>query len=101
VAAGPDTGLAAPAATCCGLPAVTIRAGRADVIPAETIAALFAAGVIADLRPFLARAGAAGTLVRRAIPRMRLPEPPAPQVRATALTPRDRRGQTATVPLGG
>src|ERR1035437_3173161 len=56
VAAGPDAGLAATAAACCALPAITIpaatRAGIAEATSAKTAAALFAAGVIADLLPF-------------------------------------------------
>ncbi|MDQ2814476.1 MAG: hypothetical protein M3Z75_22100, partial [Actinomycetota bacterium] len=90
VAAGPDAGLAATAAECCGLPAVTItaptRAGRAEAISAETAAALFTAGVIADLLPFLAPPG---TLASRTIPRMRLAEPP---------DPRDQAGNGAVPP---
>jgi enediyne polyketide synthase len=78
VAAGPDAGLAATAAECCALPAITIpaatRAGLAEATSAKTAAALFAAGVIADLLPFLAPSGPAGTLASRTIPRMRLAE---------------------------
>jgi enediyne polyketide synthase len=107
VAAGPDAGLAATAAACCGLPAVAIpaptRAGLAEVTSARTIAALFAAGVIADLLPFLAPAGVAGTLASRTIPRMRLAEPQAPpgrQVRPTAHVPQDLRGQDENGAVG-
>jgi enediyne polyketide synthase len=91
VAAGPDAGLAATAAECCGLPAITIpvptRAGLAEATSARTTAAqfaaaLFAAGVIADLLPFLASSEPAGTLVSRTIPRMRLAKPQAPLVRS-------------------
>jgi enediyne polyketide synthase len=89
VAAGPDAGLAATAAECCGLPAITIpaptRAGLAETTSARTAAALFgaalfAAGVITDLLPFLAPSELAGTLASRTIPRMRLAEPQAPLV---------------------
>src|ERR1035441_10232063 len=104
---GPDAGLAATAAACCGLPAVAIpaptRAGLAEVTSARTIAALFAAGVIADLLPFLAPAGVAGTLASRTIPRMRLAEPQAPpgrQVRPTAHVPQDLRGQDENGAVG-
>lgn len=107
VAAGPDAGLAATAAACCGLPAVAIpaptRAGLAEVTSARTIAALFAAGAIADLLPFLAPAGVAGTLASRTIPRMRLAEPQAPpgrQVRPTAHVPQDLRGQDENGAVG-
>jgi enediyne polyketide synthase len=93
VAAGPDAGLAATAAACCGLPAVSIttptRPGLTEVTSAETIAALFAAGVIADVLPFLAPAGVAGTLASRTVPRMRLAEPAASE----PWDPRDPRGQ--------
>ena len=46
----------------------------------EAIAALFAAGAITDLTPFLAPAGPpvdGGTLASRTVPRMRAAEPPA------------------------
>ena len=100
VAAGTDAGLAATAAACCGLPAVAVpaptRAGLAEVTSAKMIAALFAAGVIADLLPFLAPPGLAGTLASRTIPRMRRAEPQAPQepqILRTAQAPRDLRSQ--------
>jgi enediyne polyketide synthase len=91
VIAGPDAGLAA-AAGCGGVPAVTIPAlapaGVADagpVLPAGTVAALFAAGAITDLSPFLTASRSAGTLASRTVPRMRTAEPSAkPPGRAQA-----------------
>jgi enediyne polyketide synthase len=74
VVAGPDAGLAAAAAGCAGIPAVAIPA----VFPARTVAALFAAGAIADLLPFLAPARPADTLASRTVPRMRNAEPARP-----------------------
>ncbi len=83
VVAGPDTGLAVLAGQCSGLPAVAIAgaapADAADVArnaPAGVVAALFAAGAITDLAPFLAAPGPADVLARRQIPRMREAEPP-------------------------
>jgi enediyne polyketide synthase len=83
VVAGPDTGLAALAAECCGVPAVaiagTVPAQTADVartIPVATVAALFAAGAITDLAPFMTAPGPADVLARQRIPRMREAEPP-------------------------
>ncbi len=97
VTAGPDADLAATAAGCCGVPAVTVpvptRAGLAgagltgagltgagltgmdSATTTQLIAALFAAGAITDLLPFLAPSGPAGTLASRTIPRMRVGEP--------------------------
>jgi enediyne polyketide synthase len=82
VTAGPDTALAAAAAACCGLSAVAVpalaQAGPGGPDPAMTatmIAALFAAGAITDLQPFLASPGPAGTLASPVIPRMRAGEP--------------------------
>jgi len=94
VTAGPDAGLAARAAECGGVPAVAIPAA----VPAghraatdlrtltQAIAALFTAGALTDLTPFLAasRACVSGgtvsreTLASRTVPRMRDAEPPAP-----------------------
>jgi hypothetical protein len=91
VTAGCEAGLAAKAAECGGVPAVAMPATRpadgrvrADADPrtlAEAIAALFTAGAITDLTPFLAPAGppvAAGTLASRTVPRMRTAEPTGP-----------------------
>jgi len=79
VTAGPDTALAAMAAECCGIPAVAVPApglgGPDPGMSATMIAALFAAGAITDLLPFLASSGPADTLASRAIPRMRMGEP--------------------------
>jgi enediyne polyketide synthase len=85
VTAGPDTALAATAAECCGIPAVAVPApaqagltgayGSDPAMSATMIAALFAAGAITDLLPFLAPSGLADTLASRAIPRMRMGEP--------------------------
>ena len=83
VVAGPDAGLAALAAACGGVPAVAVTGAApshpADVarnIPVSTVAALFAAGAITDLAPFMAAPGPADTLARQRIPRMREAEPP-------------------------
>ena len=89
VVAGPDAGLVAAAAGCAGLPAVAIpaggtgtgRTGTGDagaVIPARTVAALFAAGAISDLLPFLTTTRPADTLASRTVPRMRDAEAAAP-----------------------
>jgi len=79
VVAGPDAGLVA--AGCAGLPAVAIpalaSAGLPDAIPARTVAALFAAGAISDLLPFLTTTRPADTLASRTVPRMRDAEPAA------------------------
>jgi len=82
VTAGPDTALAAAAAGCCGLSAVAVpalaQAGLGGPDPATSatmIAALFAAGAITDLQPFLASSGPAETLASPVIPRMRMGEP--------------------------
>jgi enediyne polyketide synthase len=97
VVAGPDAGLAAAAAGCAGIPAIAIpalaSAGLADAIPvggtgtgdagavfpARTVAALFAAGAISDLLPFLTTTSPADTLASRTVPRMRNAEPAAPR----------------------
>jgi enediyne polyketide synthase len=101
VTAGPDADLAATAAGCCGVPAVTVpvptragltgagltgagltgagRTGADSATAAQLIAALFAAGAITDLRPFLAPSGPAETLASRTVPRMRVGEPAAGQ----------------------
>jgi len=90
VTAGPDAGLAAKAAECGGVPAVAmpatlpadgvVRGGSDPRTLAEAIAALFAAGAVTDLTPFLAPARPSvpgGTLASRTVPRMRAAEPPA------------------------
>jgi enediyne polyketide synthase len=48
------------------------------VIPARTVAALFAAGAISDLLPFLTTTRPADTLASRTVPRMRDAEPAEP-----------------------
>jgi enediyne polyketide synthase len=96
VIAGPDAGLAGRAAESGGVPAVAIPAGHAARGPgwhgpgwhgpeqaalAQAVAALFAAGAITDLAPYLGQARAAasgGTLASRTVPRMRPAEPLAP-----------------------
>jgi len=85
VTAGPDAALAATAAACCGLPAVAVPAraegglggsyGADPAMSATMIAAMFAAGAITDLLPFLAPSGPADTPASPAIPRMRMGEP--------------------------
>jgi len=90
VTAGAEAGLTAKAAECGGIPAVAmptsppagrgVRAGADLSTLAEAIAALFAAGAVTDLTPFLAPARPAvsgGTLASKTIPRMRAAEPPA------------------------
>jgi hypothetical protein len=100
VTAGPDAALAAAAAECGGVPAIAIPAPgpagglvRADAhrqTLAKAIAALFAAGAITDLGPFLTSSRPAGTLASRTVPRMRDAEPPAPKT-DDADTGADRR----------
>ena len=85
VVAGPDTDLAALAADGCGVPAVAVTgavpvtpghpADAARNIPATTAAALFAAGAITDLAPFMAAPAPVDLLARQTIPRMREAEP--------------------------
>jgi enediyne polyketide synthase len=94
VIAGPDSGLAAAAAECCGVPAVAIPApaplslsGTGPVAQARTVAALFAAGAVTDLMPSLTTSRSADTLASRTVPRMRAAEPSAPQVPRTASDP--------------
>ena len=83
VVAGPDAGLAALAADCCGVPAVTVAGvhpararDAARNVPATAVAALFAAGAVTDLAPFMAAPRPRGVPV---IPRMREAEPPVAQ----------------------
>jgi enediyne polyketide synthase len=93
VTAGPDAGLAAMAAECGGVPAVAIPpaapaglcAGTDPRTLTQAIAALFAAGALTDLTPFLAASRACasdGTLasqpVAGSVPRMRDGEPGVP-----------------------
>ncbi len=91
VTAGLEAGLTAQAAECGGVPAVAmptsppagggVRAGADPRTLAEAIAALFAAGAVTDLTPFLAPARpsvSGGTLASKIVPRMRAAEPPAP-----------------------
>jgi hypothetical protein len=75
VTVGPDDGLAAVAAGCCGVAAIALPAtkhGTLDansVTSAQAIAALFAAGAVTDLSPFLA--GPESTLAAGTVSRMR------------------------------
>jgi enediyne polyketide synthase len=108
VIAGPGAGLAGRAAECGGVPAVAIpairgvprtpgvhgatgthratgthgvRPGPDQVALARAVAALFAAGAVTDLAPYLGQPRAArsgGTLASRTVPRMRTAEPLAP-----------------------
>src|SRR5580692_4096358 len=79
VTAGPDDGLAIVAAGCSGVPAIALpvtRGGTLDansVISAQAVAALFAAGAVTDLSPFLAVPGS--TLAAGTMPRMLDTEP--------------------------
>jgi hypothetical protein len=107
VIAGPDAGLGARAAECGGVPAVAVpavrgrpaasgghgapgphrasaaqgaRPGPDQVALARAVAALFAAGAITDLAPYLGQARpvrSGGTLASQTVPRMRT-EPLAP-----------------------
>jgi enediyne polyketide synthase len=104
VVAGPDARLAVTAAECCGLPAVAVPVAArpgAGVRPgtgatpsagvvgsvAALFAALFTAGAITDLAPFLTAAGPADTLASVTVPRMRTAGPSAPRVPHQAATP--------------
>jgi enediyne polyketide synthase len=82
VVAGPDTELAALAADGCGVPAVAVTgaapgppADAARNTPAAVVAALFTAGAITDLAPFMAAPAPVDLLARQTIPRMREAEP--------------------------
>jgi len=82
VVAGPDTELAALAAGGCGVPAVAVTgaapgppADAARNTPAAVVAALFTAGAITDLAPFMAAPAPVDLLARQTIPRMREAEP--------------------------
>jgi hypothetical protein len=109
---GPDDGLTARAAECGGVPAVPIpaalppgktdHAGRPGAALTQAIAALFTAGALTDLTPFLlaanareggrARKGGTGggremsgsTLASRTVPRMRAAEEAGPSGPAPA-----------------
>jgi acyl transferase domain-containing protein len=105
VIAGPDAGLAGRAAECGGVPAVTLPGGHGlgkhgldQMALAQAVAALFAAGAVDDLAPYLGQARAVasgGTLASRTVPRMRAAEPLAPtRAPATELTGAD--GATGT-----
>jgi 3-oxoacyl-(acyl-carrier-protein) synthase len=92
VTAGPDDGLAIVAAGCSGVPAIALpvtRHGTLDansVISAQAVAALFAAGAVTDLSPFLAVPGS--TLAAGTMPRMLDAEPhpgPGPEPPAVPL----------------
>lgn len=105
VIAGPDAGLAGRAAECGGVPAVTIpavhrvsrtpgvhgdtgthgvhgvRPGPDQVALAQAVAALFAAGAVTDLAPYLGQprtARSGSTLASRTVPRMRTTGPLGP-----------------------
>jgi len=75
VTVGPDDGLAAVAASCCGVPAVALPAARHgtldanSVTTAQAVAALFAAGAVTDLAPFLVAPGS--MLAVGTVPQMR------------------------------
>ncbi|MGH3224418.1 MAG: ACP S-malonyltransferase, partial [Streptosporangiaceae bacterium] len=94
VIVGPDDGLAAVAAGCCGLPAIALPAtkhGTLDansVISAQAVAALFAAGAVADLAPFLA--GPGSMLATGTVPQMRDAEPQQPLDQALSAIPSAR-----------
>jgi enediyne polyketide synthase len=82
VVAGPDIELAALAAGGCGVPAVAVTgavpgpaAAAARNTPAAAVAALFTAGAITDLAPFMAAPAPVDLLARQTIPRMREAEP--------------------------
>jgi len=83
VVAGLDPELAALTAGACGVPAVAVTgtapghpADAARNTPAALVAALFTAGAISDLAPFMAAPAPVDLLARQAIPRMREAEPP-------------------------
>ena len=107
VTAGPDAGLGARATECTGVPAVPIPAalpagnslppgnrdqrGRLGAALTQAIAALFTAGALTDLTPFLSAAGPAvsmGTLASRpvadCVPRMRCAQEASPSGPAPA-----------------
>ena len=101
VTVGPDDGLAAVAAGCCGVAAIALPAtkhGTLDansVTSAQAIAALFAAGAVTDLSPFLA--GPQSTLAAGTLPRMREaeaaqePDPESPTMPLPSLRDRGYR----------
>jgi enediyne polyketide synthase len=100
VTAGPEAGLdllAGAAADCCAVPAITVPgaalaspADAARLIPASTVAALFAAGAVTDLTPFLTAFRARDTLASRTVPRMREGEPATRPGRSTGQDPGPR-----------
>jgi enediyne polyketide synthase len=101
VTAGPDDGLAIVAAGCSGVPAIALpvtRHGTLDansVISAQAVAALFAAGAVTDLSPFLAIPGS--TLAAGTMPRMLDAEPhpgPGPEPSAVPLLSLADSGRT-------
>jgi hypothetical protein len=86
VTAAPADARLTERAAGCGVPAVSIpastRPGRLDAPLAQALAALFTAGAVTDLMPFLAPARAPGsaipdTLASKTVPRMRDAEPEA------------------------
>jgi enediyne polyketide synthase len=99
VIAGPDASLAATTAACCALPAVAIPAptpaGFTDAASAQAVAALFAAGAITDVGPFLATSRSADTLASRTVPRMRTAEPPARHAPRTVPDPEGQEDDAA------
>ncbi len=88
VAAAPPDAVLTGQAAGYGVPAVSIpastRPGHIDATLAQALAALFTAGAVTDLTPFLAPARPLGTapwdtLASKTVPRMRMAEPDAPQ----------------------
>jgi enediyne polyketide synthase len=108
VVAGPDARLAAVAAECSGVPAVAVPVAAppgagvgvggvgvrtdagatpsADAV-AALFAALFAAGAVTDLTPFLTTPSSADVLASTSVPRMRTAERAAPLVPHQAAGP--------------
>jgi hypothetical protein len=127
VIAGPDAGLAGRAAECGGVPAIAIpgatgtsgahgtpetrraygvhgvRPGPDRTAMARAVAALFAAGAVTDLTPYLGQAratGSGGTLASRTVPRMRTGEPLAP-AGAPVTGGADRAGAAGVAGVAG
>jgi enediyne polyketide synthase len=104
VIAGLDASLAAIAASCCALPAVAIPApaapGLTNAASAQAVAALFAAGAITDVGPFLSTSRSADTLATRTVPRMRTAELPVPRVPGTESQEDDAADRRTAVRSG-
>jgi enediyne polyketide synthase len=111
VVAGPDARLAAVAAECSGVPAVAVpvaappgagvRTDAGAAPPAEVagsvaalFAALFAAGAVTDLTPFLSTPTSADVLASTSVPRMRTAERAAPLVPHQAAGPMAQQERT-------